>query len=608
MSSSSEIKPTFNPHQPVKPNCTLPSAGPGYAFLANPPKLKHKPQPIATRCLPPRSLPRSTSRRRASISGSPAFQTSFLSLATTPTPDTPKTPRTPKTLLTNHGYAAPFATYPRRGSIPDVQYAQVPQGRRVPSSPKQTPPLRSAPNSPKHSPTSGSPKRRQHRVPSLASPFAPPSPTRPRSRAKSITTRIPVPVSPAPVIPRPPKLSKIRSLTNLRARSPSLPPSKPVMVAPSTPKPTSKRAKRSATPARGSNTYAKYRPMPFIQQMQMIQFLEGGTLESHIRRHHIHAGQGTAHTGFATAPTDDVVHGYAFTDERGMIWFDEEEEWEFACLLPRTRPQRRRGIRRLLGKRQDDEGEDDWEDFVEADEEEEDVEVEVLLARRDDDLRAGDDDLASFGGALEGAWARARPGRSVLDIPDSKAERKRKRAGRIISSVPVPTPALTPEPTLSITALKEEFLASAFTPPPARTSPSLTLSTSTFQRTTSPSGRRPLFQRQHRAGQSFSSLGASLRGGDVLDRETSFAIPLSPTVEWATASTEMLGRVSSESSSCSLFAPQVEGLPDVRLRSVSPPPAAARRLGIDPSMAVSLQPVISYKKGGFGRFKGKSGN
>lgn len=474
-------------------------------------------------------------------------------------------------------------------------------------------------------------------MPSPTSPFAPPSPTRTRAiraRAES-TARIP---ARAPPPPQTHKLSKIRSLTNLRSRSPSpMPPSgvtsKPAMATPtSTSKSTNKRAKRSATPARGSAAYAKYRPMPFIQQMQMIQFLEGGSLESHIRRHHVHAGQGTAHTGFATGADLDVAHGYAFTDEQGMIWFDEEEEWEFACLLPRPRPQqRRRGIKRLLGRRREEESEAEWEEFVAEEEDEEEVDPTVLLARKDDDLCAGHDDLVAFGGALEGAWARDRPGRSVLNLPDSKQERKHKRTGWHASP---PATLLATQPVRAwdvharTTALKNEFLATAFTPPPSRTSPSPPPARAIspfriFTRAATPTEdnatTRTLFQRHHRharsvpkanagAGQSFASLGASLRGGSVLDAPNTPESPQSPTVQWAFADEPPLLRARSISPPPNLRhkpSPSPVSVPDACFRSVSPPPAAARRLGIDPCTAVSLQPFVDPgREQGFSSMRG----
>lgn len=315
------------------------------------------------------------------------------------------------------------------------------------------------------------------------------------------------------------------------------------------PKVSSKRAKRSATPARDSTTFAKYRPMPFIQQMQMLQFMEGGTLDSHIRRHHVHARQST---GFATGTKEDVVHGYPFTDERGMIWFDEEEEWEFTSLLPRMRSHPRKGIKKLLGKRRDEQIDDGWEDFVEDEELDEDVDLEVLLARKDDALRARDDDLASFGGALEGPWAERRPGSSVLKLPKSKNERKSKLSGPIIPSIP----PLLLEPVLATThsqkevvALRNEFLATAFTP--TRTPPKQSRITNPF---------RPIAN--------------------------------------ATPSGQTLASVAADPS---LHAPLLALALDTRQRTVpptvSPSPAAVRGLGLDSPTAVSLQSsAYSIKK------------
>ena len=337
----------------------------------------------------------------------------------------------------------------------------------------------------------------------------------------------------------------------------------------------------------------------------------------------MHAGQGTAHTGFATGGKEDIAHGYSFTDEQGMIWFDEEEEWEFASLLPRTRPpQRRRGIKRLLGKRRDEESGDEWEDFVEEGELDEDVDPEILLAREDDGLRLRDDDLVSFGGALEGPWARGRSGSSMLKLPKSKIERKSKRVCQIISStltpLSEPVPATTQCPRERVVALKEEFLATAFTPPPVQTSPSTaqpfraTNPFRIFGRTSSTevNASRTLFQRHHcptrsalnanaaAGGQSFANMSGTLRGGDILDATVTFSVPQSPTVEWADLKNEPLPDVSSlaPATETSWRSPSPPPDPETRSKSVSPPPAAARRLGIEPFTAVSLQPFVNTAK------------
>ena len=348
--------------------------------------------------------------------------------------------------------------------------------------------------------------------------------------------------------------------------------------------------------------------------MQMIQFLEGGSLDSHIRRHHVHAGQGTAHTGFATNGNEDVAHGYSFTDERGMVWFDEEEEWEFTCLLPRTRPQRRRGgFKRFLGKRRDEESGDEWEDFVQ--EEEEDLEEDMDPEARDDALRTREDDLASFGGALEGTWMRGHPGQSVLKLPETKMERKRKehkKVGGIGSSAPATLPArataTTRAPREQISALKDEFLATAFTPSTTRPSesssqrPRAASPFRMFTRATTSmddnATTRPFFHRHKNpsvGSQSFASMGGSLRGGDVLDATETVSVPPSPTVQWATKEDATLTHVSNATCAAETRRriPSPPPNPESWVRCVSPPPAAARRLGIEPSTAVSLQPLAA---------------
>ncbi|GJJ13255.1 hypothetical protein Clacol_007506 [Clathrus columnatus] len=108
--------------------------------------------------------------------------------------------------------------------------------------------------------------------------------------------------------------------------------------------------------------------LPFMQEMQLLQVLEGGRLEDHIRRHHKHFGDGALEEArdynFKDGDKSSVngPRGYTVTDERGMMWFDEEEQWEFKELLPKEdeairgdavpQPavtQKQTGLRKLFG-------------------------------------------------------------------------------------------------------------------------------------------------------------------------------------------------------------------------------------------------------------------
>ncbi|KIJ34842.1 hypothetical protein M422DRAFT_34934 [Sphaerobolus stellatus SS14] len=404
-----------------------------YPFLANPPskRPKHRPLPISTapRWTPPGRSPSFRRRRSSTTCSTPSVYT--------PSPKTPKSPP-------SHAHAV-FGSH---------SYARRPAP--TPASP--------APVSPKRSP-----RRR------------PSPPSTPRARG---------PQTPSST-PKTPKLAKIRSFTNLRGAPPV--PSVPTMSSHTRSasqatlttvtgaKPSSKRAKRSATPAKNSQAFQKYRPMPFIQQMQILQFLEGGTLESHIQRHHQEAGLGKTakNNNFASmAPSSTVrddpnVCGYAFTDERGMIWFDEEEEWEFACLIPKVERERERGpkIKRMFGRGKAREGEEEeWEQFRgESTEEEEGV----GSGAEESEPEWDGDDLASFGGDV----ASRRPQQSVLKMPKEKKDKGRRRRRSLkgaSGSKPHSPTASSRRPATSGSgskSLKQEFLATSFTPSPAPPSP-----------------------------------------------------------------------------------------------------------------------------------------
>lgn len=326
--------------------------------------------------------------------------------------------------------------------------------------------------------------------------------------------------------------------------------------------PNSKRARRSATPAKNSQTFQKYRPMPFIQQMQLLQFMEGGTLESHMQRHHAAPGKGPRGQQGAG---DEVVHGYAFTDERGMIWFDEEEEWEFACLIPKVdRGEKKGRLRRMLGtkkREEDDEEEDAWERFGSEDEDEGWVIGDANA----------DDDLGSFGGDV----ATRRPEQSVLKSrPKGKQRRKRASSG---SKKPATATATATAATLDTQSVRQEFLSSSFVPSPTRPA---------AQRAVPPQTPKPsslaLFKRR---SASHSHLPTTLHVPASHALYAKSANPSAVTladVQWAWTEMPAAGRPSG--------------------RSVSPPSAAAKRLGIERGLVSLEPPMLKKKKGGlFGR-------
>ncbi|KAJ7623616.1 hypothetical protein FB45DRAFT_111279 [Roridomyces roridus] len=130
-----------------------------------------------------------------------------------------------------------------------------------------------------------------------------------------------IPIPPVPASPTKPSrvLKHFRSLSALtrsRAKSVSAVPPVPPMP-PTTPKLFANKAK----------TYAKHtapRPAPLANELALMQFADGGSLESHAKRV-------LAHQAKAAGPGVGV--GTVFRDANGGIWWDAEEEWEFAHLL-----------------------------------------------------------------------------------------------------------------------------------------------------------------------------------------------------------------------------------------------------------------------------------
>lgn len=70
----------------------------------------------------------------------------------------------------------------------------------------------------------------------------------------------------------------------------------------------------------------------YAQEVQLAMFLEGGKEEDHIAR--------AASKTMKGMPTDKGLPGVGrevggYKDERGMLWWDEDEQWEWAALLPK---------------------------------------------------------------------------------------------------------------------------------------------------------------------------------------------------------------------------------------------------------------------------------
>ncbi|KAJ6561056.1 hypothetical protein DFH09DRAFT_502145 [Mycena vulgaris] len=266
-----------------------------YSFLATPPPLPVHPVnvqlPLTT---PPRrrsnsaiiswaalvqpgspSSPRSPRRRssiarRPSIGHGPATAGSFINLIDTPTTAGHRTTPSVKEFdLTNLGYSSVFIHFPVTPSTPSPflqpksaanPYAHIP----IPPIPA-SPPAKTARRGLKH-------------FRSLSALT--------RTRSKSVSA-MPVPM------PAEPKSSKAQFFA--------------VSIA--------KRKKAQ---------YKYVRPPPLANELAMMQFADGGSIESHAKRV-------MAHQAKSAGPGVGV--GEVFRDGNGGLWWDEDEEWEFAHLL-----------------------------------------------------------------------------------------------------------------------------------------------------------------------------------------------------------------------------------------------------------------------------------
>ena len=95
--------------------------------------------------------------------------------------------------------------------------------------------------------------------------------------------------------------------------------------------------------------YAHVRPPPpLANELAMMQFADGGSLESHIKRVMEAQAKATAGSGGLNVGIADV-----YRDEKGGIWWDADEEMEYAHLLD--------GLDREKAER--DAEETFWEDF-----------------------------------------------------------------------------------------------------------------------------------------------------------------------------------------------------------------------------------------------------
>ncbi|KAF8809528.1 hypothetical protein BYT27DRAFT_7241233 [Phlegmacium glaucopus] len=179
-------------------------------------------------------------------------------------------------------------------------------------------------------PTTPSPYLRQRsgttvEIPQISKPPSPPS--------AHAHAHIPVPPMPSeePSIKRT-GLSRFRSLSILRSRS-SKPKQQP-SVTPAKCKPTQSKKHPAPTETcsaviakRKRAKYAVAPPPPLANDLALMQFMEGGKIESHAKR--VMEAQAKAAAGSGAG----VGVGDVYRDGKGGIWWDADEEWEYTHLL-----------------------------------------------------------------------------------------------------------------------------------------------------------------------------------------------------------------------------------------------------------------------------------
>ncbi|KAI6001104.1 hypothetical protein F5J12DRAFT_921984 [Pisolithus orientalis] len=126
-------------------------------------------------------------------------------------------------------------------------------------------------------------------------------------------------------LPNTPLSAAPRGLTRFRSLSVLRPRTRSKSAAPSSP--TKMKAKVAATSAaimkRKKAKYAAMRPPPLANELALMQFADGGSTNDNVRR--LMEAQAKAAGGIGVS---DV-----YRDGEGGIWWDREEEWEYAHLL-----------------------------------------------------------------------------------------------------------------------------------------------------------------------------------------------------------------------------------------------------------------------------------
>ncbi|EKM49533.1 uncharacterized protein PHACADRAFT_265071 [Phanerochaete carnosa HHB-10118-sp] len=234
-----------------------------------------------------------------------------------------------------------------------------------------------------------------------------------------------------PVSPAKRGLKQSKSLTSLkpakrsRSRAPPSPPFNPSRTSAEFKR---SRALSNAAIAKSKKSkYAKLRPAPLANSLALAQFLDGGSMEHHIK----HYAYNQAKTAGAVKVDGQLVGvGDIWRDEAGGVWRDQDEEWEFAHLLG------------------DIDDTVDWVSFG-SPKPAMGEERRGSLSTQDSDLSPRyamhtdtdvHDDLAAFGQVLLSP-APIKPGMSVLAIParNRRAAKHLRKPEFLLNAFPVPS-------------------------------------------------------------------------------------------------------------------------------------------------------------------------
>ncbi|KIJ96792.1 hypothetical protein K443DRAFT_682025 [Laccaria amethystina LaAM-08-1] len=304
----------------------LPNAS--FAFLATPPALKKRAQPLPSPPLAPLPARPTTRvhRRRSSTFNN------ISNWAATVQPGSPP-PCSPK--------RRPSVTSTRRPSItrltrrPSIGHGRAPSGSFINLIDTPSPASTKAfdltqlgyasvfVHLPK-TPTTPSPYLRPRLPPPV--PAQKPADV-PLTAAENSYAHIPIP--PIPAAKPKPTMKRFRSLSLLRPRSKSnsapSSPTKSIKSTTSTAKATKAQICASSTTItkRKKAAYAVRPPPPLANELAIMQFSEGGSTETNIRRMMEAQAKATGATGVA-----DV-----YRDGKGGFWWDQDEELEYAPLL-----------------------------------------------------------------------------------------------------------------------------------------------------------------------------------------------------------------------------------------------------------------------------------